>query len=391
MLPKPSANFTLPSLYDNLELDCRLHFPKVKSGTLEDVQPRGCAVFAHPYAPLGGSYDDPVVASVGSVLIRNGFVLATFNFRGAEKSAGRTSWSGRGELGDYVSIYALMLAFMNTGTVADYLAVTDQIETSHAPVLLLGGYSYGSMIATHLPDIKVVLSILQHAKDGSAEFEIRNRASELALAFLGYCEIQHQRGRSSLKTLPSDALPASGATFGGYESTNAARRISRDVSRRSIDKEKVRHSVERVRRKLGHRGNSNDTSTSSSADTAEMSQVMPKLAHLLISPLLGPVSSFATMFSGLKFERRDPKLIAAHSVPTASTDTSLSAEPSLIISGTEDSFTSSRKVRLWCESLKAKPGSMAAFREISGAGHFWHDPDLAAQMTRTVSDWVQTL
>lgn len=104
-LPSPSANFTLPSLFDDLELDCRLYFPRRRS---QDglVAAKGCAVFAHPYAPLGGCYDDPVVNSVGSVILRQDYLLVTFNFRGADESPGKTSWSGRAELGDYTAIYA---------------------------------------------------------------------------------------------------------------------------------------------------------------------------------------------------------------------------------------------------------------------------------------------
>ena len=39
------------------------------------------AIVAHPYAPLGGSYDDPVVQIAVSVLLRTGFVVGTFNLR----------------------------------------------------------------------------------------------------------------------------------------------------------------------------------------------------------------------------------------------------------------------------------------------------------------------
>lgn len=390
MLPKASANFTLPSLYDDLELDGRLYFPRFQ---YEDEQgrPRGCAVFAHPYAPLGGCYDDPVVHAVGSVLLKNGFLLATFNFRGAETSAGRTSWSSRAELGDYVSVYALVLALMNASGVVDYLVVNDHDETDPPPILLLGGYSYGSMVAAHLPDIRVVLSILQHAKDGSAEYEIMNRAHELAQAFLGYCEVQQQRGRSSLQAAPGEMVQSSGATFGGYESPEAARRISREGSRRSLNRERARHSVERVRWKLNHRSDSDGTSMSSLAETAERPPVMPKLAFLLVSPLLGAISSFATMFSKLRFERRDPRLTAARDTPTPDTDAILSRHYSLIVFGTDDHFTSSRKVREWCESLKAKPGSSTDFCEVHGAGHFWHDVELQSQMMGAVSEWVQAM
>jgi alpha/beta superfamily hydrolase len=39
------------------------------------------AIVAHPYAPLGGCYDDPVVASMGNALLDAGYIVGTFNFR----------------------------------------------------------------------------------------------------------------------------------------------------------------------------------------------------------------------------------------------------------------------------------------------------------------------
>jgi len=38
-------------------------------------------VVAHPYAPLGGNYDDRVVGIVADELLKEGFVVGTFNFR----------------------------------------------------------------------------------------------------------------------------------------------------------------------------------------------------------------------------------------------------------------------------------------------------------------------
>jgi hypothetical protein len=77
-LPKPSSAFTIPSVHDDLELDCRLYYPRYTDGPLFG---RAFAILAHPYAPLGGCYDDPVVAATGSGLLRNGITLGTFNFR----------------------------------------------------------------------------------------------------------------------------------------------------------------------------------------------------------------------------------------------------------------------------------------------------------------------
>lgn len=39
------------------------------------------AIIAHPYAPLGGSYDDPVVGNVGAEMLALGWVVGTFCFR----------------------------------------------------------------------------------------------------------------------------------------------------------------------------------------------------------------------------------------------------------------------------------------------------------------------
>lgn len=81
-LPPPTYAFTIPSIHDGTQLECRLHVPR------QMTEPEGCcrgpisgAIVAHPYATLGGCYDDPVVNFVGSELLDAGYVLGTFNFR----------------------------------------------------------------------------------------------------------------------------------------------------------------------------------------------------------------------------------------------------------------------------------------------------------------------
>lgn len=391
MLPQPSANFTLPSLYDNLELDCRLYFPRHKSAE-GVITATGCAIFAHPYAPLGGCYDDPVVNSVGSVLLKQGYILTTFNFRGAEQSPGKTSWSGRGELGDYVSMYALCIAFLNVRGISDHISTRSATELD--PVLLLGGYSYGSMIAAYLPKIEVVVDCLLNATDGSPEKEIEIRAQELGAAFLGYCETQNLRGRAGSR-VSDPTTPRRGVqTFGGYESPDAARRISRDRSHRKVEVERVRHSVERVRRKLS--GQQNDSRGGApSGGNVDASKVpaltltLPKIRFLLVSPLLGSVAGLATMFSRLKFERRGKPTggVLSSTVP----EEALSQHSSLIVHGSSDHFTSSAKVRAWCDSIKSRPGSLLTSSEIEGAGHFWHDGTNEQKLQRVAYDWLGSI
>lgn len=79
-LPKPNCSFAIPSIHDDIELECRIYYPR-RTERNHPVFGKGFAVVAHPYAPLGGCYDDPVVAAVGGVLLLQGYVLMTFNFR----------------------------------------------------------------------------------------------------------------------------------------------------------------------------------------------------------------------------------------------------------------------------------------------------------------------
>ena len=82
MLPEPALTFTLPSLHDGLPLDCRVYHPhSLSASTTSPAWRKNGAIVAHPYAPLGGCYDDPVVDTVAGTLLQCGFVVGTFNFR----------------------------------------------------------------------------------------------------------------------------------------------------------------------------------------------------------------------------------------------------------------------------------------------------------------------
>jgi hypothetical protein len=85
VLVEPAWSFTIPSLADDTPLDCRIyhppHFEAVLANAAENGHATRGAVVAHPYAPLGGSYDDAVVLALVKCLLREGFVVGTFNFR----------------------------------------------------------------------------------------------------------------------------------------------------------------------------------------------------------------------------------------------------------------------------------------------------------------------
>ncbi len=82
MLPPPTLSFTIPSLHDGTTLDCRVfHAASLSPSPRAPPWRRHAAVVAHPYGPMGGSYDDPIVAVVAATLLRLGFLVVTFNFR----------------------------------------------------------------------------------------------------------------------------------------------------------------------------------------------------------------------------------------------------------------------------------------------------------------------
>jgi hypothetical protein len=91
MLPPPAMSFTIPSIHDDLVLQCRVYHPACfapsKVSELSEWRKRA-AIVAHPYAPLGGCYDDPIVDVVASTILRQGFIVGTFNFRYGFKTFG---------------------------------------------------------------------------------------------------------------------------------------------------------------------------------------------------------------------------------------------------------------------------------------------------------------
>lgn len=81
-MTEPTYSFPIPSLHDDTPLDCRIyHPPGLHDLVAGDSKKIRGAIVGHPYAPLGGSYDDHVVLSVTECLLDQGYVVTTFNFR----------------------------------------------------------------------------------------------------------------------------------------------------------------------------------------------------------------------------------------------------------------------------------------------------------------------
>jgi hypothetical protein len=84
---EPHYSFTIPSIHDDTTLDCRVYHPDIvndpplaEASQHTSWRRRGI-VMAHPYAPMGGSYDDRVVGIVVEEFLQAGWIVGTFNFR----------------------------------------------------------------------------------------------------------------------------------------------------------------------------------------------------------------------------------------------------------------------------------------------------------------------
>lgn len=347
-LARPTLSFFIPSVYDGTQLDCRIYLPR-ELNTLETAsswRTRG-AIVAHPYAPLGGCVDDPVVSFLGRELLQAGYVVGTFNFRGAGDSGGRTSWTARPELADYVSFYVFVLHYLSrlqssifsitftpVGDVdsdqnSSRIVNSDAINNRRPPMidLVLGGYSYGSMISSHLPSLETILDLIRDPAPGTHLAEIRKIVEKTSVRSL--IEI---RSKMQLPSLRSEEI---------------------------VDGNVV-HACLRAR-----------------------------ISYLLVSPLLSPVSQLLTAFSRLSFNAGASTAIDGRQVSCPESTEQLFAHRTLAIYGNRDIFTSSTDLHKWSEKLTNRPQSKFGYREIDGAGHFWREDGAETQARSALKEWLR--
>lgn len=349
--------------------------------------------------------------------------------RGASGSAGRTTWSGKAELADYVSVYGFVLCCIDavfrdvSGTQADdprlyasdsrsEAAVPDTCRNTKSPILVLGGYSYGSMIAAHLPSLDTMTGLFKEAKARSAECEIRARARDLGKDIKAYFAMsssvmaltmpevkeadQTTHDKDTRLKSPNHSRSESRiVTMGGYESDAAGHRSSRERSRRSVEGDRAKESIERIRRKISHKEHrvQHPPTTPSTppmgkpqAVSADLAPILPSIAYLLVSPLLSTVAGFTTMFSKLRFA---PRMGGTGPAP-AEEFHELTTHPCYCLYGSKDVFTSDRKLRRWTEELSVQPGSQFVATRAE-TGHFWQEPDAVIQLRQGIAEWVKGL
>ncbi|KAF3480903.1 uncharacterized protein GIQ15_06250 [Arthroderma uncinatum] len=331
-LPRPTHQFTIPSVYDDVQLQCRLYHPiHLKPSDKKSTWTKKGAMVAHPYAPLGGCYDDPVVAIIADELLKAGYIVGTFNLRGAGGSQGRTSWTGRPELGDFVSFYAFLVYYIlgldpiskpssDTATGSG----SARGEPSRAEIIV-SGYSYGSMLATYLPSLESIQIAFEEHKEAKAPVKILQEAHNMSSKW--------NRGIGSQDDANQPCYPA--------------------------------HSIE----------------------TTESNDI--NISYLLVSPILPPISLF-TATALLTSTSKLTTTIQGKLLQGSDLHTKASEHRTLALYGDRDGFTSSKRSNDLCEELKKLEHSRFGSVLVEGAGHFWHEDEAEVQMRNAIRNWIAT-
>lgn len=254
-----------------------------------------------------------------------------------------------------------------------------------AALLIVGGYSYGSFIASHLPSIDAILDKFTNIAKGSLEAQIRLRSHSLSTQWNKAAQ-ESRKGqdlRANIKLGDSTHI-----SYGGEETEPGSRRTSRE-SRRSLDV--IRRSVDRTRKFILRTQCAEiDFSNESHFDFKKIAK--PQICYLLISPVLPPISLFLTMFSKLSSPSpfKDGACSQSKHKASSATGEQLVNHPTLAIYGDSDFLTSRKNLRKWAEGMSERPDSMFRFREIGGVGHFWQEQGADAKMRASLREWLQS-
>ncbi|ORY70310.1 Alpha/Beta hydrolase protein [Pseudomassariella vexata] len=363
MLPKPSLCFTLPSIHDSTKLDCRVYHPDCL--TPQSTAPqwgRHVAIVAHPYAPFGGSHDDHIVDLIGATLLQLGYMVATFNFRGASSPGAHTSWTSKPERADYMSVVGFMAYY------AHYIDSKNRINAgdSQCPTMLLAGYSYGAMVTTKLPPLAAILSKFESPTVYSPAADIRLRAQHLA------------EQQDMLFSNPASPRKSLGMRVGGDEGSP---RKSYDYKRsHSMDPE---DKIRTVLHEVEHMEMVNDL-------------MRFRSAYLVVSPPVGIMTNLATLsfpnpFASWSRKATKVENPAEHESEAQreerEAEQKLIQNPSLIIVGDRDGFLTLKEYRRWAAKLRGHEKSLFRDLEVSGAGHFWAEEGVLYKLRDAVGDF----
>ncbi|KAI1309928.1 Alpha/Beta hydrolase protein [Xylaria venustula] len=375
MLPFPSLTFTIPSIYDGIELDCRVYHPPSWSGH--------AAVVAHPYAPLGGCFDDPIVDITAGTLLQLGFLVATFNFRGA--TTGRTSWTSRPEQADYISVAGFLAYYVRHSGHSHGAHYT---ERHQLPIMLMAGYSYGAMVTTRLPPLDTILTYFATPALHTAEAGIRLRAQYMAETL------------SSTFINPTSVPRPLDIRFGGDEDGSGRDHEGSSPTSAFEQAERIWVNVQGLsarakvlNRKSTHWSSERETENKIYPCLEELKgDIAYQSAYIAVSPPVGLVTRLATFsFSNSLSSSWMRRSRSATQMVSITDETPLVSNPTLIIYGQQDGFITYSKMREWTRQLSEASSSQFHHVEVAGAGHFWAEGDVVYHLRDAIGTFATEL
>lgn len=233
-------------------------------------------------------------------------------------------------MADYVSFFAFLSYFLHVLSWEDKHGKESGTSEARSPSrteIILGGYSYGSLIASHLPGVDTIVNLLRDPTGSTALHAICKTAESIA-------------ARSNERPQPQMQASAQ---------SNPSPMVDED----SLD---------------------------------ELSK--SAISYLLVSPLLPPLSGFLTIFSKLSLDAAAELSAQGRDVPCPKPVDQLCHHRTLAIYGNQDGFTSTKKLRKWSAELSGTSQGMFQAREIDRAGHFWRENGVEAEARHALRDWL---
>jgi hypothetical protein len=269
----------------------------------------------------------------------------------------------------------------------DEMPLETREHVSRPIQMLLGGYSFGSLILARVPPIASIVHTFESAEHGTAGAEIFLRARTLARQTQRTLQEPHvpSTPRSRKHKASNSHSASSPITVGGEETDPSERRRSKD-SRRSASVSVVREMPHRIKTHIRRHSGSNQHQQNTSGDS-QYSSSSPHTApqvevrYLLVSPVLIPLST-VLLPPGLTFNK-------AHSTDGDAGVLSLK-HPTFLAFGDSDHFTSARKLRQWAERLAGDSMGRLKWIQITSAGHFWREDGASAQLAHELISWLRS-
>lgn len=353
----------------------------------------------------------------------------TLSHSGAGHSAGKTSWTSRAERSDFQSIIAFLAYYIyhldpfkhvdHTTEESDEPTKTiDEItnekptgERERSNVLVIGGYSYGSLITAQLPPLETILEPFSAPSSASNEAQIRLRAASLAEQQNTLIRLTRQAIREISYTRKA---AEHGVRVGGSEGNMSPQR-SVD-GRRSISREleeKLHELVAKTKSNLAaqrslrhHRHTSSGPLPKVPEDDDDGPLVVekrrkpepadgrlphlegfapPQQAYVLLSPIPGLASHLVTF-------KLLPNALSRPRLPEEDpAEAKLVRHPTLAVHGDADMFVLPSKAREWVARLSGAQGSKFRGVEMPTAGHFWAEPGVLEKLLELVGEFVKGL